>query len=97
MQVEEDPMEMRIVVPNVAGASALAERLAVAFGSDRISFGDERPEVDVRVEGELDPSVVRVVDAVERWFRQAGVGTVELCLGERSYRLAQWVPLEAWQ
>jgi len=87
-------MEMRIVVPDATGASALAERLTLAFGSDHISVGGERREV-VTIEGEPDSVVVRVVDAVERWFDQAGIGNVELWLGERSYRLAQWVPTEA--
>jgi hypothetical protein len=90
-------MEMRIVVPDAAGASVLAERLALAFGSERITFGSESREVDVSIEGELDPAVVRVVDAVERWFDQARVGNVELWLGERSYRLARWIPVEAWR
>jgi len=84
-------MEMRIVVPEAADASALAARLANAFGSERISCGEHR-EIDVRIDGENDPAVVRVVDAVEQWFGQARVGTVEMWLGERSYRLAQWVP-----
>ena len=84
-------MEMRIVVPDAAGASDLAERLTFAFGSERISFGAERREVDVSIDGEPDPAIVRVVDAVERWFGQARVGNVEMWLGERSYRLAQWI------
>jgi len=90
-------MEMRIVVPDAAGASALAERLTLAFGSDRIFLGGAPLEVDVVIDGEPDSTVVRVVDAVQRWFGQAGVGNVELWLGERSYRLAQWVPAEAWR
>jgi hypothetical protein len=85
-------MEMRIVVPDAAGASALAERLAVAFGSEHISYARDLREVDVRIDGEQDPAIVRVIDAVERWFGQARVGVVEMWLGDRSYRLAQWVP-----
>lgn len=88
---------MRIVVPDPAGASDLAERLTVAFGAGSISFGVERREVDVSIEGEPDPAIVRVVDAVERWFDQARVGDIEMWLGERSYRLARWVPVEAWR
>jgi hypothetical protein len=83
---------MRIVVPDAAGASALAERLAIAFGSQHVSYGGELPEVDVRIDGEPDPAIVRVVHAVAQWFGQARVGAVEMWLGERSYRLAQWVP-----
>jgi hypothetical protein len=87
-------MEMRIVVPDAASASALAERLAVALGSERISLERERREVDVLIDREPEPAIVRVVDTVERWFEQARVGTVELWLGERSYKLARWVPVE---
>jgi hypothetical protein len=89
-------MEMRIVVPNIAGASALAERLTIAFGSERISLRDERPEVEVLIDGEPDPAIVRIVDTVERWFDQARIGNVEMRLGERSYTLARWVPAETW-
>ena len=88
-------MEMRIVVPDAAGATSLAERLAIAVGTERISFEGERREVDVLIDGEPDPAIVRVVEAVAHWFDQARVGTVEMWLGERSYRLAQWLPGEA--
>ena len=87
-------MEMRIVAPDVASASALAERLTKAFGSELISIRPERREVDVLIEREPEPAIVRVVDTVERWFDQARVGTVELWLGERSYTLARWIPVE---
>ena len=89
-------MEMRIVAPDAASASALAERLTTAFGSELISLQRERPEVDVLIDREAAPSIVRVVDTVERWFNQARVGTVELWLGERSYTLARWIPVESW-
>ena len=87
---------MRVVAPDAASASALAERLASAFGSELISLQRERSEVDVLIDREAAPSIVRVVDTVERWFDQARVGTVELWLGERSYTLARWVPVESW-
>jgi hypothetical protein len=89
-------MEMRIVVPDAAGASALAERLTLALGSERISLRGERREVEVLIDGEPDPAIVRVVDAVERWFEQTRIGTVEMWLGERSYKLARWVAAETW-
>ena len=83
-------MEIRIVVPDTASASALAERLIDAFGSEHISLRGDRTEVDVLIDRE--PAIVRVVDTVERWFRQARVATVELWLEERSYKLARWIP-----
>lgn len=87
-------MEMRIVVPDTAGATALAEWLTVALGSERISFEEERPVVDVLIDGEPDRAIVRVVDTVERWFDQARTATVEMWLEGRSYMLARWVPTE---
>ena len=90
-------MEMRIVLPDAASAGALAQRLTVAFGADRISLAGERREVDVLVEQESDPAILRVLDAVERWLDQAAVGSAEMRLGEHSYKVARWVPIETWQ
>jgi len=81
-------MEMRIVVPDAASADALAQRLSVAFGSERVSLGGEPGEVGVDVARATDRAVVRVVDAVARWLDQAGVGSADLQLGSNSYRLA---------
>lgn len=88
-------MEMRIVVPDAASARALAEQLTAALGLERISLRDDRPEVGIRVERESDYAVLRVLDTVERWLDQAGVGFAEIWLGKRSYRAARWVPVES--
>jgi hypothetical protein len=87
-------MEMRIVLPDAASATALAERLSLALGTDRIRLRDRPGEVDILVEPEPSAGVASVVAAVVRWFDQARVATVELWLGERSYRLARWNPVE---
>jgi hypothetical protein len=87
-------MEMRIVVPDAAEATALAEQLTIALGSERISLQGERLEVDLLIDGEPDSAIVRVVDTVERWFDQARIRTVEMWLGDRSYMLARWLPTE---
>lgn len=89
-------MEMRIVAPDDASATVLADRLAVAFGSERISLRGDRREVDVLIDREPDRAILRVLDAVERWIEQARVGSVEMWLGERSYRIDRWVPAETW-
>jgi hypothetical protein len=86
-------MEMQIVVPSTESATTLAERLTVALGAGRISVRGENREVDVQLEQESDPTVLRVLDAVERWFDQASVEYAEMRLGERSYRFARWAPL----
>jgi len=90
-------MEMRIVVADAGSASTLAERLTVAFGTDRVSLCGDRLQVEVRVEGESDRTVLGVLDTVERWLDHAGLGSAEMWLGENSYRLARWAPVEAWQ
>ena len=85
-------MEIRILVPDAASGTALAERLTTAFGPDHVSLRQESHEVDVLIDRE--PAIVRVVDAVARWFEQARVASVELRLGQRSYKLAQWVRVD---
>jgi len=90
-------MEMRIVVPDAASAGALAERLALVVGAERISLRGDRQEVDIRVEHESDRAILHVLDAVERWLEHTSVGSAEMWLGDHSYRFAQWVPVETWQ
>jgi hypothetical protein len=90
-------MEMRIVVPDAASAGALAERLTLVVGAERISLLDDLREVDVRVEHDSDRAIVYVLDAVERWLEHASVGSAEMWLGDHSYRFARWVPVETWQ
>jgi prophage tail gpP-like protein len=89
-------VEMRVVVPDAASATSLAERLSLALGSERISVRGDGQEVEVQVERESDRSVLRILDTVERWYDQAGIGSVEMWLGERSYTLARWVPAQTW-
>ena len=90
-------MEIRIVVPEAASTSALAERLTAAFGSDRISLPADRQEVDVRVVGSTDRAVLGVLDTVDRWLDEMAAGSAEMWLGERSYRIDRWAPVEGWQ
>jgi hypothetical protein len=90
-------MEMRIVVADAASANALAQRLTVTLGTERISVAGDRREVDVLVDQESDPAILSVLDAVERWLDQSSVGSAEMYLGENSYKVARWVPIETWQ
>jgi hypothetical protein len=90
-------MEMRIVVQDAASAGALAERLTLALGAERISIVRGRQEVDVQVERDSDRAILHIIDTVERWLEHATAGSAEMWLGERSYRLARWVPVETWQ
>ena len=91
-------MEMRVVLADRARVTALTERLRVAVGSECVSVNGDGREIDIRVERETDPSLLCVVDTVERWHHdESGVGAVEMWLGERSYVFGQQVPVQAWQ
>jgi hypothetical protein len=87
-------MEMKIVVQDAASATSLAARLTSVFGADRIALWRDRPEVDIRVEQESDGLVLQVLDAVERWLDQSTFGSAEMRLGEHSYKVARWIPIE---
>lgn len=89
-------MELRIVVPDAPSATALADRLIVAFGPEQVSLRDGRPEVDVRIDREPDSAILNALGAVERWLDQARVGSAEMWLGERSYRFATRALTETW-
>ena len=89
-------MEMRIVVPDADSAAILADQLSVDFGFERVSLRRETREVDILIDREPEPAIVRILEAVERWLDQAHTGSVEMWLGERSSRLARWAPVETW-
>ncbi len=86
-------MKMRIVVADGASASALALRLAAVFGGERVTLADDHPEVDLDVERGSDRTILRVLDAVERWLDGAAIASAELWLGENSYRLLKRAPI----
>ena len=90
---------MRIVVPDAArgrdATSTIGDRLVAGFGAERVSL--KRPEVDVEIAGDSDRGVLRVLDAVERWVDQAGVGFAELGSAIRWYRLAPGAPIASGQ
>ena len=90
-------MELRIVVPDATSATVLADRLSLAFGPEHVSLRAGLQEVDVRIDREPDSTILRALDAVERWLDQARVGSVEMWVGERSYRFARWAPTEIGQ
>ncbi len=80
-------MEMRIVAGDSESAFALAESLTVAFGDARVSLRRDRPNVEVRVRGGSDQTVLRVLDTVDRWLDHAGSKSAEMWLGKRSYTI----------
>jgi len=79
-------VEIRVSVPDAAGAHGLLARLAALFDRSAVSF-DGRNEVLVRSEWE-SRSVVAVIDAVQSWLATDGVDSAELSVGDRSYTMA---------
>jgi hypothetical protein len=79
-------MEMRIMVPDSGSASALALRLASVFGGDRVTLTDDRHEVDLDIERGSDRTILRVLDAVERWLDGAAVTPRNCGLGSTHTR-----------
>jgi hypothetical protein len=79
-------VEIRVAVADAAGAHGLVQRLAGLFDRSSVSFDGVHKEVRVRSEWE-SRAVVRVVEAVEAWLSEDGVGSAKLSIGDRSYIL----------
>jgi len=67
-------------------------RLAGLFDRSSLSFDRSRKEVHVNSEWEFR-GVVHVVEAVEVWLAEDGVGSALLSVGERSYTLVGSTPI----
>ena len=80
-------VEIRVSVPDAAGANGLLARLAALFDRSAVSFDGIRNEVRVRSEWE-SRSVVEVIDAVQSWLATGGIDSAELSVGDRSYTMA---------
>jgi hypothetical protein len=79
-------VEIRVAVADGRGVHGLMRRLAVLFDRSSVSFDGVCKEVSVRSEWE-SRSVVLVLDAVEAWLAEDGVGSARLSIGERSYTM----------
>jgi hypothetical protein len=77
-------VELRVDVPDAVGVHGLVRRLAVLFDRTSVSFDRARSEVRVRSEWE-SRAVVQVIDAVEAWLDESGLGSSKLWLGDRSF------------
>ena len=79
-------VEIRVAVADSMGVHGLMRRLARLFDHSSVSFDGARNEVRVRSEWE-SRAVVEVLDAVESWLTEDGVGSAKLSVGERSYTM----------
>jgi hypothetical protein len=78
-------VEISVAVADATGVHGLMRRLAGVFDRSSVSF-DGAKEVRVRSEWE-SRSLLLVLDAVEAWLAEDGVGSAKLSIGERSYTM----------
>lgn len=79
-------VEVSVALADSTGVHGLMRRLAGVFDRSSVSFDGARREVWVQSEWE-SRSVLLVLDAVEAWLAEAGVGSVKLSIGDRSYTM----------
>jgi hypothetical protein len=87
-------VEIRVAVDDAARVPGLMRRLAGLFDRSAISFDRTRKQVLVAAEWE-SRGVVQVVEAVESWLMEDGVGSATLSIGNRSYTMRSATPLGA--
>ena len=85
-------VEIRVAVADATGVHGLARRLASVFDWSSVSFDEPGKEVRVRSEWE-SRTVVLVLNAVEAWLAEDGVGWAKLSIGDRSYAMVGPVPI----
>ena len=85
-------VEIRVGVTDAPGVHGLMRRLAGVFDRSSVSFDGARKEVRVRSE-RGSRAVVQVLGAVEAWLAEAGRGSAELSIEDRSYTLVAPAPI----
>jgi hypothetical protein len=85
-------VEMRVAVADATGVHGLVQRLAGVFDQSSVSFDGPRKEVRIRSDWE-SRAVLLVLDAVETWLAENGVGSAKLSLGDRSYTMVGPLPV----
>ena len=79
-------VEISVAVGDVTSVTGLMRRLAAVVDRSSVSFDGARGEVRIQSEWE-SRGVIVVLDAVEAWLAEAGVGSAKLSIGERSYTM----------
>ena len=85
-------VEIRVAVADATGVHGLVRRLAGVFDRSSVSFDGRRKEVGFGRSGSR-ARVVLVLDAVEAWLAEDGVGSAKLSIGDRSYTMVGPVPI----
>jgi hypothetical protein len=87
-------VEIRVEVPDAAGALGLIRTLRAVFDRYSVSFDGTRNEVRVRSEWE-SRSVDNVIDRLESWVAAVGVGSAKVSIDDRYYTIVGRAPLAA--
>jgi hypothetical protein len=80
-------MVIRVAVTDVEQAEHLVGGLVTLLGDECVS-PEADGEVHVRLQGKSSQRIiVETLNVVERWLDETGLGSVDVWLGERPYRL----------
>ena len=85
-------LEIRVAVADATGVDCLVRRLLSVFDWSSVSFDEPGKEVRVRSEWESRTAVL-VLNAVEAWLAEVGVGSAKLSIGDRSCTMVGPVPI----
>ena len=79
-------VEITVAVENPTHAHALMRRLGNLFDPSSVTYDGTRNQIRIYAEWE-SRGVAAVVNAVHGWLDEHGVGSAELAMGDRSYKL----------
>ena len=79
-------VEISVAVDDPTHAHALMRRLGNLFDPSSVTYDGTRNQIRIYAEWE-SRGVAAVVNAVHGWLDEHGVGSAELAVGDRSYKL----------
>ncbi len=79
-------VEITVAVDNPTHAHALMRRLGNLFDPSSVTYDGTRNQIRIYAEWE-SRGVTAVVNAVRGWLDEHGLGSAELAVGDRSYKI----------
>ena len=79
-------VEISVSVEDPTHAHSLMRRLANLFDPSSVTYDGTRNQIRIYAEWE-SRGVAAVVNAVHGWLDEHGVGSAELAVGDRSYKI----------
>ena len=79
-------VEITVAIDDPTHAHSLMRRLGSLFDPSSVTYDGTRNQIRIYAEWE-SRGVAAVVDAVRGWLDEHGVGSAELAVGDRSYKI----------